>query len=77
MLHRISVTELSGRLARREVSAVDALKACLDQVDRVDPQVKAFLSIDRADAQAQAEAADRALASGEAATRPLLGVPIA
>ena len=77
MLHRISVTELSGRLARREVSAVEALKACFDQVDRVDPQVKAFLSIDRADAQAQAEAADRALASGEAATRPLLGVPIA
>jgi aspartyl-tRNA(Asn)/glutamyl-tRNA(Gln) amidotransferase subunit A len=77
MLHRLSLTELSGRLARREVSAREALESCFAQIDRVDPQVKAFLSIDRTDALAQAEAADRGLASGEAATRPLLGVPIA
>lgn len=54
------------------------MAACLAQVDRVDGQVKAFLSIDRADALAQAEAADRAIASGASwETQPLLGVPIA
>jgi aspartyl-tRNA(Asn)/glutamyl-tRNA(Gln) amidotransferase subunit A len=78
MLHRLSLSELSSRLARREVSAQEALQACLDQIDRVDPQVKAFLSIDRADARAQAEAADRDLAAGgDLSGRPLLGVPIA
>ncbi|MFM7100176.1 MAG: amidase, partial [Verrucomicrobiota bacterium] len=77
MLHRLTLTDLAGRLARREVSAREALDACLAQVDRVDPQVRAFLSIDRADAQAQAAEADRALAAGEADHRPLLGVPIA
>jgi len=78
MLHRLTISELTARLGRREVSAREALQACLDQVDRVDPQVKAFLSIDRADAQAQADAADQALASGTRhAEKPLLGVPIA
>ena len=78
MLHRLTISELTTRLGRREVSAREALQACLSQVDRVDPQVKAFLSIDRADAFAQADAADKALASGAASARkPLLGVPIA
>lgn len=78
MLHRLSISELSARLARREVSSREALQSCLDQIDRVDGRVKAFLSIDRADALAQAEAADRELAAGAGgAGRPLLGVPIA
>ena len=78
MLHRLSLSDLSSRLARREVSSREALQACFDQIDRVDPQVKAFLSIDRADARAQAEAADQELAAGgDLSDRPLLGVPIA
>ena len=78
MLNQLSLTELGTRLATREVSSREALQACFDQIDRVDGQVKAFLSMDRADAMAQAAAADAALAAwvvvGE---RPLLGVPIA
>lgn len=78
MLNRLSLTELGTRLATREVSSREALQACFDQIDRVDEQVKAFLSMDRADAMAQAAAADAALAAGVAAgERPLLGVPIA
>ena len=78
MLRRLSITDLTARLARREVSAREALDACLEQVDRVDPRVKAFLSIDRDDARAQADAADRELAAGGVPEgRPLLGVPVA
>ncbi|KAB2661209.1 MAG: Asp-tRNA(Asn)/Glu-tRNA(Gln) amidotransferase subunit GatA [Verrucomicrobia bacterium] len=78
MLHRLTISQLTGQLARREVSSRDALEACLAQIDRVDPQVKAFLSADRADARAQADAADHALAAGTThAQKPLLGVPIA
>ena len=78
MLNRLSLTELGTRLATREVSSREALQACFDQIDRVDGQVKAFLSMDRADAMAQAAAADAALAAGVVAgERPLLGVPIA
>ncbi|MBL9127611.1 MAG: Asp-tRNA(Asn)/Glu-tRNA(Gln) amidotransferase subunit GatA [Verrucomicrobiales bacterium] len=78
MLHRLSVTELVDRLARREVSAREALQACLDQIARVDGTVKAFLSHDADDALAQAAEADRALAAGTThADKPLLGVPVA
>ena len=78
MLHRLTITGLAGRLASGEVSATDALEACLAQVDRVDGEVKAFLSMDREDARRQAREADVELAAGRGGgTRPLLGVPIA
>ncbi len=78
MLHRLTISQLTERLVRRDVSAREALAACLGQIERVDGQVKAFLSIDRADAEAQAGAADRELAAGiTPAEKPLLGVPIA
>ncbi len=78
MLRQLTISELVDRLARRECSAREALQSCLDQIQRVDSQVKAFLSVDTADAQAQADAADRDLAAGAThAERPLLGVPIA
>lgn len=78
MIHRLSISQLVQKLGRRDCSAAEALEACLGQIDRVDSQVKSFLSIDRADARAQAAAADNALASGIThSEKPLLGVPIA
>ena len=78
MLHRLTVSELTARLARREISAHETLAACLAQIDRVDPKIKAFLSVDRPNAFAQADAADHALAHGATHTlQPLLGVPVA
>jgi aspartyl-tRNA(Asn)/glutamyl-tRNA(Gln) amidotransferase subunit A len=77
MLNQLTISELVNKLAQREASSRAAMQACLDQIQRVDGEVKAFLSYDAADALAQAEAADKALAAGEThAQRPLLGVPI-
>jgi aspartyl-tRNA(Asn)/glutamyl-tRNA(Gln) amidotransferase subunit A len=75
MLHQLTLGQLAGKIAAREVSSRAAMQSCLDQIARVDGNLKAFLSYDAADALAQADAADRALASGS--TAPLLGVPIA
>jgi aspartyl-tRNA(Asn)/glutamyl-tRNA(Gln) amidotransferase subunit A len=78
VLNQLTILELTARLARREVSARDVLQACLDQIERVDGQLHAFLSINAADALAHADAADRELATtGLIPQRPLLGVPIA
>src|SRR5215212_5248863 len=74
MLNQLTISELRSRLTRRDVSARETLAACLNQIKRVDGEVKAFLSYDEADAFAQADAADAALKSG--ANKPLLGVPI-
>ena len=78
MLNRLTISELTAKLARRECSAREAVQSCLDQIQRVDGKIKAFLSYDAADALAQADAADEQLAAGVThARRPLLGVPVA
>jgi aspartyl-tRNA(Asn)/glutamyl-tRNA(Gln) amidotransferase subunit A len=75
MLNRLTISEVSERLQRKEVSACEVLQACLDQVGRVDDKLAAFLSVDAEAAMAQAVAADEQIASG--GQGPLLGVPVA
>jgi aspartyl-tRNA(Asn)/glutamyl-tRNA(Gln) amidotransferase subunit A len=78
MLNQLTISELAAKLAARQVSAREAVQACLDQIARVDGKIHAFISHDAADALAQADAADKLLAqNGHAASRPLLGVPVA
>jgi len=78
MLRQLTISELTGRLGRRECSAEEALEACFDQIAQVDGEVKAFLSYDVPDALGQARAADQQLRSGVShAEKPLLGVPVA
>lgn len=78
MLNQLTISELTTRLATKECSAREAMQACLDRIQAIDGKVKAFLSYDTADALAQADAADRAIAAGVThAQKPLLGVPIA
>jgi aspartyl-tRNA(Asn)/glutamyl-tRNA(Gln) amidotransferase subunit A len=78
MLNQLSIAEVTERLAKREASCREVIQACLDQIERIDDRVRAFISFNAQEALAQAEACDRALAAGEThASRPLLGTPIA
>jgi aspartyl-tRNA(Asn)/glutamyl-tRNA(Gln) amidotransferase subunit A len=78
MLNQLTITELAAKLARREVSAREAMQSCLDQIQRVDGKIHAFISHDATDALAQADAADKLIAQNSRASGlPLLGVPIA
>ena len=74
----LPISELAAKLAKREVSAREAMQSCLDQIAREDGKIHAFISHDPADALAQADAADKLLAQGgSGARRPLLGIPVA
>jgi aspartyl-tRNA(Asn)/glutamyl-tRNA(Gln) amidotransferase subunit A len=73
-LNQLTISELSSRLQRREVSAKEAAEACLQQIEKVDNRVHAFLSYDRNDILSQAQAADKALAEKKFGL--LTGVPI-
>ena len=64
MLNQLTISELTAKLARREVSAREVMQSCLDQIERVDGQIHAFISHDAADALAQADAADKEISSG-------------
>jgi aspartyl-tRNA(Asn)/glutamyl-tRNA(Gln) amidotransferase subunit A len=78
MLNQLTISELTAKLASREVSARETVQACIDQINRIDKQIHAFISYDAADALMQADAADKLLADPTAsADKPLLGVPIA
>ena len=77
MLHELTLSALTAKLAAGEVSAREAMQACLDRIDAVDDRVNAFISLDRDDALGQADAADERLAKGDThPAKPLLGVPI-
>ncbi len=78
MLNQLTISELTARLARREVSSRETMQACLDRIEEVDAKIHSFIRFDAADALRQAEAADQQIASGVThSARPLLGVPIA
>lgn len=78
MPNRLTISELTAKLARREISAREAVQACLSHIQKTDGQIKAFLSYDETDALAQADAADKTFASGATnAQQPLLGIPVA
>jgi aspartyl-tRNA(Asn)/glutamyl-tRNA(Gln) amidotransferase subunit A len=78
MLNQYSISQLVAGLAKREFSSRDATQACLDRIQKVDGEIRAFISYDSEDALAQASAADDELRKGTThAQKPLLGVPIA
>ncbi|NJB69449.1 aspartyl-tRNA(Asn)/glutamyl-tRNA(Gln) amidotransferase subunit A [Desulfobaculum xiamenense] len=68
-----TLTEIRDLLASREVSATDAVTACLDRIAATEPDINAFTSVQGEAALAQAKAMD---AAGPDATKPLWGVPV-
>ena len=71
-----SMLELARRLAAGETSSVEAVKASLDRIERLDKKVKAFLLVDAKGALLAAEASDARRRAGTAFGR-LDGVPVA
>jgi amidase len=73
----LDARQLAALLARRELSAVEVLRAFLAQIERLNPRVNAIVSLrPAAELLAEAEAADQRLADGAEAP-PLHGLPMA
>jgi Asp-tRNA(Asn)/Glu-tRNA(Gln) amidotransferase A subunit family amidase len=74
------LAQLRSRLERREVSAVAALRASLENIAAGNEELRAFISLRESDAMREAEAADSALDSTQAhdsGAGALAGVPLA
>ncbi|MEQ8674082.1 MAG: Asp-tRNA(Asn)/Glu-tRNA(Gln) amidotransferase subunit GatA [Aggregatilineales bacterium] len=71
----LTISEALAKLNAGEISSVELTQAHLNQIDRLDDQIKAFITVTPERALAQAEAADQARANGD--DKPLLGIPLA
>lgn len=72
----LTAIELTQRIRARNVSCVEVMEAHLRQIERVNPQVNAIVTLAPEQALAQARAADAALRRG-APIGPLHGLPVA
>ena len=75
-LHELTAIELRDGIAAGRVSSVEATRATLDRIERIDPTVGAYLSTFSDRAMQAAETVDRRIAAGEP-VGPLAGVPVA
>lgn len=68
MLNKLTLIEAQKKLRAKEITSVDLVKACLDQIEKFNPSINAFLSLNP-HALDEAKTADVSL--------PLGGIPIA
>ena len=73
-LHALTIHELQEKLARGEVSAVEATRDVLDRIEKVEDKVKAYITYEPESAMQQAEAADKKLQAGTGGS--LCGIPL-
>lgn len=72
----LSLAELASALKTRRISSVEATRACLSAIERAQPRLNCFISVEPEAALAQAGQADHEIAKG-AWRGPLHGVPFA
>jgi aspartyl-tRNA(Asn)/glutamyl-tRNA(Gln) amidotransferase subunit A len=72
----LPVHQLATEIADRRLSPVDLIDEYLARIERLEPKLHAFVSVNAANARLAAEAADKAIRSGHA-VGPLHGIPIA
>ena len=70
-----SLKQLSQALAAKQISSVELSTLFLDRIERLNPTLNAFVTVDREKSLKMAVAADARIAAGTAG--PLTGIPIA
>ncbi|MDR3579372.1 MAG: Asp-tRNA(Asn)/Glu-tRNA(Gln) amidotransferase subunit GatA [Oryzomonas sp.] len=74
-IFELTIHQLHNELKTGAVSSLEATKAMLARIESVEPHVGSFITLTPESALAEAEAADRRIASGEA--HVLTGIPLA
>jgi Asp-tRNA(Asn)/Glu-tRNA(Gln) amidotransferase A subunit family amidase len=73
----LSATDLAALIRRRKVSPVEVVEGVLDRIERLNPQVNAYVTVTADQARRVARAAERALGRRRPAVGTLHGVPFA
>jgi aspartyl-tRNA(Asn)/glutamyl-tRNA(Gln) amidotransferase subunit A len=72
----LPVHSMIAEIGAKRLSPVDLVDDFLGRIERLEPKLQAFVSVNAANARLAAEAADKAIRSGHA-VGPLHGIPIA
>jgi aspartyl-tRNA(Asn)/glutamyl-tRNA(Gln) amidotransferase subunit A len=72
----LTLSEVAAAIAGRKLSSVEAVRACVDRIERLDRRLRAFITLDAEAALARARALDAEGAGGRL-RGPLHGVPLA
>ena len=73
-LYRLTAHEAHDKLVKKEISSQELTEALYKRIEAVEPKVKAYITLDKEHALAQAAAVDAAIAAGKELA-PLAGVP--
>ena len=73
-LYKSTAHELHEKLVKKEISSVELTNNVYDRIAEVDKDVKAYVTLDKENALAQAAKVDKMIAAGEAIA-PLAGIP--
>jgi aspartyl-tRNA(Asn)/glutamyl-tRNA(Gln) amidotransferase subunit A len=73
-VHELSVRETYEVLSSRQISSEELTRAYLERIERLDPQIKSYVTVSEEIALEQAKEADQRIRAGEGLT-PLTGVP--
>ncbi|MCI0864870.1 MAG: hypothetical protein J4N69_11575, partial [Chloroflexi bacterium] len=71
----LSATELGSAIQSKEVSPVEAVEAYLERIERIDPQVNAYITVCADQARQEALQAEAEIRRGEY-RGPLHGIPM-
>lgn len=72
----LTAVELGKKIKAKEITVVDAVKASLEQIKKLEPVVHAYVTVDEEDALKRAEEVQKLIDDGTL-TGPLAGVPVA
>lgn len=75
-LYQLTAKELHEKLHRKECSATEITESVFGRIDACEERVGAYVTLDRENALAAAEAVDKKIAAGEEIS-PLAGIPVA
>ena len=75
-LFKLGIKEASELIAKKEISSRELTAAIIERYHAENDRIGAYLTFDEEGALAEADAADKAIASGNASS-PLAGIPIA
>ena len=79
-LNKLTIFEALTGLKEKKFSSEDLVKSCFSQIEKYDPEIKAFITLNATQALVQAKEADEVISkegAGAFIKKPLLGIPYA